>query len=615
MLIHRCCRILLALFLGLSCTGGMAAEAAAPSDAEILFLRLRRDDDGTRFRLVEAVRTPGRLKEPRTPLPRGIHFEIQDFNGGVIHTGVVEDTLEASIEHLDITKPGMLVRRPVRDIRREFTVRLPCQPGAARVHLRRQLARVEGANGFGGEVIGEFLLEGVQTTTSPRVQASALSQPVFKQIINHGSNTNRINIVVLSEGYQGFQLSRFEEDAKKMTEYLLNTAPWKEYRSYCNVFLIEVASAESGSDHPSTQTSRDTYFNSTFDSYGIGRLLTIPPNDLNDDYSAGVGKVQALLARYLPDYDLALMIVNDSAYGGSGGSPAIASVDSAAAEILVHEVGHSFAGLGDEYDAPFPGFPDTEEPNTTKETHRNLIKWKSWILDSTPIPTQETSQFSAVVGLFEGAHFNSVGWYRPKLDCLMNSLGKPFCEVCEESHVVRTYRLVDPIDGLLPRAGLVSLNGGSAASFEAFLLKPATHSLQTDWTLNGRPIPSGDALRLTLLADDVGNGDHAVQLTVSDRTPLVRNDPQGLLKRTRNWTLRVTGVVAPLRLGAVSRAVTGRIEFDLTGEEVFGVSVEASGDLEVWTPIFTSGVRGSKVRVVDLQGSGMAQRYYRAVKR
>lgn len=602
------------MFLSLVGRGWLPGNAAEEADQGILFLRLRREDNGIGCTLVDAVRTPGRLKEPRTALPRGIRFELRDVNGVGIGSGVVEDAFETSLEHTVSSGPGMLVRRPVGDLRREFTVRVPLPKGASRVILRRRVGRVVEANGSGDEFIGDFALDAVGQDVAPRVAPADVNQPLFKQIVTNGPNSNRLNIVALSEGYQRRELSSFEADARRVTDYLLNTEPWSEYRNYCNVFLIEAASAESGSDHPSGNISRDTYFNSTFDSYGIGRLLTIPPNDRNNDYNAGVGKVQTLLRRFLPDYDLALMIVNDTTYGGSGGSPAIASVESSSAEILVHEVGHTFAGLGDEYDEPYPGYPDIEEPNTTREERPGFIKWKNWIMDSTPIPTPEIGRYESVVGLFEGAHFHSTGWYRPKLNCRMNSLGVPFCEVCSEAQVLRTYRLIDPVDRLVPDAGVVSLAGGSTASFEATLLKPSTHALQVEWTLDGRPILTSDAARLNLRAEDVGNGDHGVGLVVSDNTAFVRDDPQGLLKRTRNWILRVSGVAPPMRLGAVSRSGTGQVEFDLTGPDVFGVSVEASEDLELWVPIFTSAVQGVRVRVVDSLGSGDARRYYRAVK-
>jgi len=157
----------------------------------------------------------------------------------------------------------------------------------------------------------------------------------------------------------------------------------------------------------------NTYFNSSFDSYGIQRLITIPPNDRDANSADGQGRVNSLLATYMPQYDIVALIVNDTQYGGSGGFPLIASVNSSSPEIVIHELGHSFSGLGDEYDAANPGFPDTEEPNTTTQTNRALIKWTSWIVAATPVPTPETAGYASVVGLFEGAHYHTTGWYRP----------------------------------------------------------------------------------------------------------------------------------------------------------------------------------------------------------
>ena len=92
------------------------------------------------------------------------------------------------------------------------------------------------------------------------------------------------------------------------------------------------------------------------------------------------------------------------------------------------------AGLGDEYTTANPGYPDIEEPNTTRETNRTAIKWKAWIDASTPVPTPPTNP--NLVGLFEGAHYHPTGWYRPKLNCLMRNFGVGFCEVCQEALVL-----------------------------------------------------------------------------------------------------------------------------------------------------------------------------------
>jgi len=75
--------------------------------------------------------------------------------------------------------------------------------------------------------------------------------------------------------------------------------------------------------------------------------------------------------------------------------------------ILVHESGHTLGNLGDEYTTSYPGYPDTEEPNTTTQTNILLIKWRAWIPNGTPIPTPPTGTYQNTVGLFQGAHYHT----------------------------------------------------------------------------------------------------------------------------------------------------------------------------------------------------------------
>src|SRR6185503_13530165 len=103
------------------------------------------------------------------------------------------------------------------------------------------------------------------------------------------------------------------------------------------------------------------------------------PNDRDADYSHGQGKVDALLQSLMPEYDLAILLVNDLEYGGSGGSILVSSVNVSAREIVAHESGHAFAGLTDEYPDPFPGYTPSEKPNATSQTNRSQIKWRLWI--------------------------------------------------------------------------------------------------------------------------------------------------------------------------------------------------------------------------------------------
>ena len=170
----------------------------------------------------------------------------------------------------------------------------------------------------------------------------ALSQGTLNQILDNGPVDKRLNIVILAEGYSALEAEDFDADAADMMDFLLNsTVPFSEYSTYFNVFTIYVESLQSGSDHPFSSIYRETYFNSTYDSYGIQRLITIPPNDYDPVYSHGEGKVYDLLETLIPEYDLVLLLVNDSEYGGSGGIFALSSTHSAAPGIVKHELGHS----------------------------------------------------------------------------------------------------------------------------------------------------------------------------------------------------------------------------------------------------------------------------------
>ena len=381
---------------------------------------------------------------------------------------------------------------------------------------------------------------------------SALAQSVT-QIRDVGPRSNRINLVILSEGYTAEELTtKFPADARTIMEGFLEAEPYREYRDYVNVFTIAVASAQSGSDHPSRGIARNTYFNSTYDSYGQERLLTIPPNDLNGSYAQGQGKVDALLAQFVPDYDLAVMVVNDPEYGGAGGKTSIVSVNEFATEIAVHETGHTFADLADEYEFAAPQVPKLERPNVTQQTSRGAIKWRSWILASTPIPTPKTldpntgwPQYFDQVGLFEGANYSPTGWYRPKFSCKMNSLGAPFCEVCAETLTLNIYRRLSPIDSFTPTTRDLTVGAGQSVVLRVKKLQPTTHDLSVQWFMDGTAVAGATGDSFTISAANASVGSHTVRVDVSDGTPLVRTDPSNNLKRSETWTVNVTSSTAP----------------------------------------------------------------------
>jgi hypothetical protein len=370
--------------------------------------------------------------------------------------------------------------------------------------------------------------------------ARVFSQPTLTQILSNGPPATCINIVFLSEGYTAAQLNQFTNDARALLNYLQSGPPFDAYRNYFNGYAISVASAESGADHPLSGINRNTYFNSTYYSYGIERLLTIPPNDLDGNYADGEGKVYALLQSLMPEYDLVALIVNDSEYGGSGGDVLITSRNVDSPEIAAHELGHTFAGLGDEYSDPYPGWVPYEMPNVTQQTNRALIKWTAWIPGSTPVPTPDTAPYASVVGLFEGAEYQTNGWYRPQHICEMRALDNPYCKVCAEALVKAIYTKVRPIASTLPATNTpTTLANSQSVAFTVATLQPVGFNLNLQWFTNNVACGGATNSSFTIYTTTLPFGNNQVRVDVTDTNPAVRTDPAQLLKDSRSWQVQI----------------------------------------------------------------------------
>ena len=343
-------------------------------------------------------------------------------------------------------------------------------------------------------LIGFALLDFCSSTT--------VAQPPMVTIQTNGPVANRLNVVVLAEGYTTNQLGQFLVDATNTLSALLAEPPYQEYRNYFNTFAIPVASNQSGSDHPNGAQYRDTYFNSSYDP-DSDFLITIPPNEMDTNYSHGQGRVDALLQSNLPNCQLPVLLVNDSVNGGSDGSGgvAIASTSPGSSVFAIHESGHVLANLGDEYTGEYPGYPDTEEPNTTTQTNPGLIKWRDWIdTNSTPVPTPPTAPYANAVGLFEGAHYFTTGWYRPKANCKMRGLGVPFCEVCTEALLKSTYSLVRPIESFSPPVEEpIPLFDNQSVTLEIVPMRPSHHDLLVLLLMGFQLLPAAGQGALGLL--------------------------------------------------------------------------------------------------------------------
>ena len=296
-------------------------------------------------------------------------------------------------------------------------------------------------------------------------------------IWNNVTNTNRINLYVIPDGFTTAEMPLFAAEANKLVEKLKNTSPFKEYINFLRVLRVDVPSVQSGCRHPhsasdcGTMTSidfKETYFKSSFDIGGIHRLL-VPEFSL----------VQNFLFQNAPDYDMVIMIVNTPVYGGSGGTIATYSLHSSSVDIALHELGHSFADLGDEYTSTGSGCSG-EYANVTSFSAPTAAPWAAWV-NQTTVPA--TCGNSSDIGLFKGAGYCSTQ-YRPKCTCKMRDVKKEYCEVCSEQIVHRIHELTS----------LLESNSNTSQSYfnltkdtilTANLLATTNGSVAAHWKLNG----------------------------------------------------------------------------------------------------------------------------------
>lgn len=413
------------------------------------------------------------------------------------------------------------------------------------------------------------------------------AQGILKTLVETGNRSQRINIVILAEGYTAAEQGKFDVDANKAFNALLQEPFYGDYKNFFNGYSIFVASNQSGSDHPSNKTFVDTYFNSSFGAAGLERVLTIPPNEFDSNYDDGMGKVMALLRNLLPEYNAPLVIVNDNTYGGTGGAVAVISTNANSGAIVTHELGHNLAHLGDEYSDPYPGYPDIEEPNTTKQTDPNQVKWKAWFTPGTPYPTPETQAYADRVGLFPGAHYHQTGWFRPQLNCKMKSLGVPFCKVCLEAGSLGFYQLTPPITSFTPANSVVTLNANGSQNFSVSTLTPAT-PLSIQWFLDGNPVAGQTTTAYTLNGSGLAAGPHKVSVVVKDVSGRVRTDVARASQERHGWSINSAGsllnISTRLNVQTGNNVLIGG--FITTGNEPKKVIVRAMGISLIESGIF-----------------------------
>lgn len=237
--------------------------------------------------------------------------------------------------------------------------------------------------------------------------------------LQQAADTTRcIHIAYVAEGYQEQEMQTFVDDAKTAMEALFAHEPFKSMRNRFNIVAVMSPSKDSGTSEPGKGEWRQTALGSHFNTFYSDRYLTTLNLKALHDWLAGI------------PYEHIIVLVNTEKYGGGG---ILNSYNLSMAHhrmfkpVVVHEFGHSFAGLADEYayeQEAIPMYPaDVEpwEPNITTQVNFGA-KWKDMVgkIDG--------------VGLFEGAGYSLKGVYRPENDCRMRTNENPtFCHVCEKA--------------------------------------------------------------------------------------------------------------------------------------------------------------------------------------
>jgi hypothetical protein len=318
-----------------------------------------------------------------------------------------------------------------------------------------------------------------QTVVDPKDKFIDRSRPpspgALMELQKMGDPAAKVDLLVLGDGYTAAERGKFERDARRFTDALFATSPFREHQKDFNVWGLCPAAEESGVSRPSTGIYRRSPVGAAYDTFGSERyVLTMENRTLRD------------VASFAP-YEFIEILVNGQTYGGGGifNQYATVAIDNLwAGYVGVHEFGHQFAGLADEYYtsdvAYLPSGKKTEpwEPNVTALLDPANLKWKDLVAAGTPVPTpwdkEEFESFerdvqrqrkelraagkpeaemdelfrkerakedamlgslkyAGKVGAFEGANYEAKGYYRPEVDCIMFTRYSRFCAVCRRA--------------------------------------------------------------------------------------------------------------------------------------------------------------------------------------
>ena len=460
----RCIAAALAVAGALAASVHAQAQAPAPAPATIRVDYVHSGDALTEQYaiervLVEPLPWPGDLAHNLDPTNRGQNLlEVVDAASGVLLYSRGFSTIFGEWRSTD--EAGRL-RRAFHE-----SVRFPQQDKPVRVRILKRDAHNAFALAWSVDV-------DAGAPDVIRQQGPALAPLIPIRI--SGPSPQKVDLLILGDGYRGADMQKFEADARRLAGHLFAVSPFRERAGDFNVWALAVPTREAGVSRPSTGVHHASALGTRYDIFGSERyVLTLDNRALRD------------IAQYAP-YEFIEILVNNDTYGGGGifGQFSTAAAGNDWANYLfVHEFGHHFAGLADEYyTSPVAyqsGAARSEpwEPNVTALGDPAHLKWQQHVKAATPLPTPwpkaayeayarayqvrraalrsanrpeaemsalfredlahsnalfSTAPYRHDVGAFEGANYAAKGYYRPQMQCIMFDRSDAFCPVCQDA--------------------------------------------------------------------------------------------------------------------------------------------------------------------------------------
>lgn len=235
----------------------------------------------------------------------------------------------------------------------------------------------------------------------------------------NGESAHKVDLVFAGEGYSANEMGKLRKDARRMMDYMFTMEPYCNRAEDFNVWLVESPSQDSGVDIPQDAVWKSTVMDSGYDTFYEDRYLTIWDQTKIADVVSGTA------------FDTVFIIANDEKYGGGGiyNSYALGSSDNKySLEVFIHEFGHSFAALGDEYF-------DSSDPYADDYYPKGIEPWEPNITNKTDFDSKWADMMDVPgVGLYEGAGYMTKGCWRPYDNCRMRTnTAEGFCPVCQRA--------------------------------------------------------------------------------------------------------------------------------------------------------------------------------------